>query len=557
VHRGLGGLLDADLGFVWRLGRTGSEAAYHMRWTPRGDALFKTTRAASLREQALRLASKRKTPEDAHLLFLLVESMGRPSGVMAFLRPGRRFGRRDAAFGMDVMELLGRALAHREQARTYEIRERIVRKVLLQVRPADVLYQVLHGLKRLLRYDHSASVLTFGADGKLCIRAEVIAWTKAKSTRVGGEILLAPDEARYLSSLIHPVEAEPDRLGKSDAAALADRVSRFTEGVPPSASVLLAPLRRHEGVAGLLVLRAVGRDAFVEADRQTIDSFLDIISATALHSEHFRHQQDLLLAAERRVGLADMARAISHDLNNALGVIQPLLETLLRDFDRGTLNQEILRRDLNTLSDSVGLAVRVLRGLLSFSRGALEPPRAMHLADCLQAVLGLLERGLHQQGIEVITEIPADLPQLVVRRQDMEQLFLNLLSNARESMPSGGALRVSARHETDGDGGAIVVTISDTGYGIPPNLLARVFEPFFTTKQGGTGLGLDICRSIVWEYDGQLRLGSEEGKGTTATVRFPLGAGRAKAESIGDTNEAKAAAQLASAPPAAVTEAET
>jgi signal transduction histidine kinase len=122
----------------------------------------------------------------------------------------------------------------------------------------------------------------------------------------------------------------------------------------------------------------------------------------------------------------------------------------------------------------------------------------------------------------VVKEIDPALPRVHARRQDIEQLFLNLISNARESMENGGCLTVRAWIEPDDDGEMLGLSIADTGHGIPADLLHRVFEPFFTTKQGGTGLGLDICRSICWEYDGNLWLESNRGKGTVAQVRLSM-----------------------------------
>jgi two-component system NtrC family sensor kinase len=115
-------------------------------------------------------------------------------------------------------------------------------------------------------------------------------------------------------------------------------------------------------------------------------------------------------------------------------------------------------------------------------------------------------------------DIPKDLPPVSCRQGDLEQLFLNLITNARDAMHDGGRLSVHAR--TDGDW--IEIIIADTGCGIPPVDLTRVQEPFFTTKPDGTGLGLTICRSIVWEMGGELNIASRPGEGTRVTVRVPI-----------------------------------
>jgi two-component system, NtrC family, sensor kinase len=528
VHRGLGAALGADLGFVWRFGRgLEVEASYHMTWTPRGEKLLPRTKAADLRDQAVRFARDRKSPNDPQLLMAVVEVLGRAVGVFAFIRPTRTFGRADARLGIEAAEILGRHLGHRERERTFELREKIVRKVLLQLRPADILYQVLHGLKRLLRYDHSASVLTLDREGRqLVVRAEIIAWTKGKSARIGSTISLNQEEVEFISSLAEATVIDPNSPGNPAPRSLCERLHAVAPDAPPTRSVIHAALRQKDETVGLLLIRALAPDAFVEADKQTIDSFLHIVSATALHSEFFRQQQDRLLDAERRTALGDLARAISHDLSNSFGVIQPLLETLRRDVDAGELNPPRIKADLEMLTQYVSTSLRIFQGLLSFARSSIEEEAPIRVGDSLEAVLTLLDRSLRTQRIDVVKELSHDLPRIQARRQDLEQVFLNLLNNAKDSMPGGGRLTVRSWLEKDGDMESLRLSIADTGCGIPAAILPRVFEPFFTTKKGGTGLGLDICRSIVWEYDGALWLESKEGAGTTAQIRLPVRRGQ-------------------------------
>ena len=113
--------------------------------------------------------------------------------------------------------------------------------------------------------------------------------------------------------------------------------------------------------------------------------------------------------------------------------------------------------------------------------------------------------------------MPSDVPQVRGGQGDLEQLVLNLATNARDALPTGGTLRVCAAHED----AEVVVTVEDDGFGIEPDVRARVLEPFFTTKPHGNGLGLSICRSIVWNMGGKLTLESEPGAGTAVHLRLP------------------------------------
>ena len=555
VHRGIGALLGCDAGFVWRLSRGAFiEACYHWVWTPKGEQILARTDEPDIREQAVRFVAERTTAgSDPHILYTAIEVAGRPAAVFAFIRPGHRFARRDAHFAADGAGILGRHLEERERERGYAVRERIVRKVLLQLRPADILYQVLHGLKRLLRYDHSASVETFDSTAlTLTVRAETIAWTKGKSPRIGRPMHLDTAAISWIErleccaavdpGLIETAAASTSSLppcGPTPPAAIITDLATVSTDAPTPRSMIIAPLRRDRAVVGLLTVRAIAPGAFVAADIETIDSFLSILSASAFHAEVFRQQQDRLLEAERRTALGNIARAISHDLSNAFGVIQPLLQKLQEDVGAGTITPDNLKRDLDMLNQYVGISLRIFQGLLSFSRGTSDGILSVDIAASLDAVLSLLVRGLRAQGIEVVREITPGLPQIQARRQDIEQILLNLITNAKESMPAGGSLTISAWVESDGGGRtsspaggeAIHITIADTGAGIPARLLERIFEPFFTTKSGGTGLGLDICRSIVWEYDGAIWLESAEKVGSTAHVRFPIRASATPAAS--------------------------
>ncbi|NUQ47721.1 MAG: ATP-binding protein, partial [Phycisphaerae bacterium] len=114
-------------------------------------------------------------------------------------------------------------------------------------------------------------------------------------------------------------------------------------------------------------------------------------------------------------------------------------------------------------------------------------------------------------------DVAERLPAVRSGQGDLEQLVLNLASNARDAMPDGGVFSVRAWPQERGVG----VCVADTGCGIPPELLSRVQEPFITTKQEGSGLGLAICRSIIWEMRGRMEINSKPGEGTQVVLHLP------------------------------------
>jgi signal transduction histidine kinase len=113
--------------------------------------------------------------------------------------------------------------------------------------------------------------------------------------------------------------------------------------------------------------------------------------------------------------------------------------------------------------------------------------------------------------------VPDDVPEVACSQSDLEQVFLNLLTNAREATPHGGRITVTARSVEQ----QVEIAIADNGCGIAADNLQRVLEPFFTTKQHGNGLGLSICRSVLWEAEGTLTIHSEPGTGTEVRIVVP------------------------------------
>ena len=144
------------------------------------------------------------------------------------------------------------------------------------------------------------------------------------------------------------------------------------------------------------------------------------------------------------------------------------------------------------------------------------------MQPALETTLAVLKDGMQRRGISLVIETQDDLPPVACGQSDLEQVFLNLLTNAREASSQGGHVTVRVQPEPE----RLAITIADTGTGVTPEDLSRVFEPFFTTKPNGNGLGLSICRSILWEIGGTLSLKSEPQAGTQVYVTVPWASAR-------------------------------
>ena len=161
---------------------------------------------------------------------------------------------------------------------------------------------------------------------------------------------------------------------------------------------------------------------------------------------------------------------------------------------------------------------RIFGGMLAFARGGARRTRNGQVRAAFETALSILKNGMDRRGINLIVGIPEDLPPVACAQSDLEQVLLNLLTNARQASRQGGDISVHAEPDLDG----VKISIGDTGCGIAPENLPKVLEPFFTTKADGNGLGLTICRSILWEAGGSISLQSELGKGTHIDVAIPF-----------------------------------
>jgi nitrogen fixation/metabolism regulation signal transduction histidine kinase len=224
-----------------------------------------------------------------------------------------------------------------------------------------------------------------------------------------------------------------------------------------------------------------------------------------------------LAASERVAAWREVARALAHELKNPLTPIAMSVE-LLRDARGRADFGEILDESTRAIGEEVRRLRRIVDEFSRFARlpaPALAPLPAGELA---QALLALYPAP--PPGITITAAVAPGLPSLLADRDQLLQVLHNLVQNALEAMPDGGALRLAARREGD----EVAFEVADGGPGIPPELLPRVFEPYLTTKAGGTGLGLAIAERIVQEHGGRLEVASPPGQGATFTMRLPVAA---------------------------------
>jgi two-component system, NtrC family, sensor kinase len=229
-------------------------------------------------------------------------------------------------------------------------------------------------------------------------------------------------------------------------------------------------------------------------------------------------RQDQLVQGKKMSSLGVLTAGIAHQLNNPLNNISTSCQIILEELDQADL--EFVRKMLTNVEQEVYRARDIVKGLLEFSRVREFSVKATVLADVVQRSVRLISSQV-PPGIDLVDAVPADLV-LELDAQRMQEVLLNLLMNAIQAIKeTPGEIRIAAG--TDTAKHEAIITIEDTGVGIPKDELDRVFDPFYTTKEVGvgTGLGLSIVYGIIEKHHGHIRVESKEGEGTRFTIRMP------------------------------------
>jgi signal transduction histidine kinase len=249
----------------------------------------------------------------------------------------------------------------------------------------------------------------------------------------------------------------------------------------------------------------------------TDDEIGDLARSFSTMTTQLRESRQQLVQSEKLASIGEMAAAVAHGLRNPLASLRASAQLVLRHPASPAAEEQ-----LRAIVAEVDRLDRRISHLLSFSRPAPFRTAPEDLASLARNVLPAFKDRLQTQRVELDFQIPDDLPELKADAMRIEQVLVELVSNALDAMPEPGRLTLTAT-KAAGPAGApgVEVTVRDTGRGIPAETLALVGQPFFTTRQDGTGLGLATAKRFVEQHGGRLDLESQPGSGTTVRIWLP------------------------------------
>ena len=282
-------------------------------------------------------------------------------------------------------------------------------------------------------------------------------------------------------------------------------------------------------VDGKHYFTAIVRDATerhrVEAELRQLNEELGqrVIERTCdanARTEELRATTQQLWQAAKLASVGELAASIAHELNNPLGIISLRLEGLLAKSKPNDPNYQTLQ----IIEHEIERMATLVANLLQLCRPGNDDVSSIDVVDEINKTVDLMQHYLLQRRIEIKRKFISKSVLIHANRQKLRQVFLNLITNAADAMPSGGTLTLILNRLPleNGDPG-VLIEVSDSGKGIPPEVLPKVMDPFFSTKEEGkgTGLGLAICRRIVQEHQGTIAIESALGKGTIVRMKSP------------------------------------
>ena len=258
--------------------------------------------------------------------------------------------------------------------------------------------------------------------------------------------------------------------------------------------------------------------------RRYRDEFTDLAAAFNRMMQELERHEKILVESHKLRAIGTLTAGIAHELNNPLNNISLTAHILKEDYH--DLDEQQKLEMVDELIHETERCRRIVRDLLDFARETEARSQPLELGELVKETVRLAQNQIRLKGVKLKLDIDPNLPRVHGDRQQLSQVFLNLLLNALDASEKGGEIEISVKRASTP--GFVAVEVKDHGKGIPAHILPNIFDPFFTTKSpgssttGGTGLGLAVSQGIVTKHGGRILVSSTEGKGSTFTVLLPV-----------------------------------
>jgi len=374
----------------------------------------------------------------------------------------------------------------------------------------EVLEATMQGIREILQVEASSLVLLDEETGDLMFYKK-----NAERTIRPGEGILGQVVQTGTPRLVNDVDRDPQFSADIDEEA----------GIT-SQSILCVPLMIHEQVIGAIEVINKLDGAFDDQDLELLQAMAASVAVAVenarLYTElaefanEIERSQAKLVQAEKMAAIGRLAASLAHEINNPLQAIHNSLHLSKHE----SLDYDRRSEYLSMAQSEVQRLIEIVQRMLDFyrpSRGDMAPTDINSLVD---NVLTLAQKRLEHGDFRVHTNLADDLPMISIVADQISQVFLNIVINAIEAMPSGGDLWLTTKFSEESD--EVIIKFRDSGEGMSSEQVSNLFEPFYTTKSNGTGLGLAISYGIIERHEGEINVSSQPGQGTTFVVRLPV-----------------------------------
>lgn len=306
-----------------------------------------------------------------------------------------------------------------------------------------------------------------------------------------------------------------------------DKIDRLT-GFQTKSAICVPLVLRNRPIGALQVINKKSGEPFNRSDLEILFAIAQHVSIAmenatlyrrleesfAVTTQELRITQEKLIRTERLASMSNLVQGVAHAIRNPITTIGGFARRIKKELgDKRKIEQYV-----GIILDETARLEQIVKRVHDFTETQSYSPSPARIGPLVEEVLNAVMPLADQLGVKIVKELPPDLPQVRLDLSQISVALANIVENALEAMPQGGTLNLKALREEH----SLVITIKDTGCGIPKDQLAAIYDPFVTSKSKGVGLGLTLVHQVISNHHGDIRITSEVQKGTVVTLRLPL-----------------------------------